>query len=90
MGYLVPSAKVIPGELDRDTPVSIHIQLRELFRNYVTGTESQQQLPSERDMAERFGVARMTLRHAVEALVEEGLLERIVGIGTFVARPKWT
>lgn len=89
MGYLVPSAKVIPGELDRDSPVSIHIQLRELIRSYVQhGTKAEQQLPSERDMAERFGVARMTLRHAVEALVEEGLLERIVGIGTFVAKPK--
>ncbi|MHA7304048.1 GntR family transcriptional regulator [Arthrobacter sp. TMN-49] len=89
MSYLVPPAKEIPGELDRDSPVSVHIQLRELLRNYVlSANKSGRQLPSERDMAAHFGVARMTLRHAVEALVEEELLERVVGVGTFVARTK--
>ncbi|MEW4353807.1 GntR family transcriptional regulator [Streptococcus pneumoniae] len=42
-------------------------------------------LPSERDLAEHFGVSRMTLRQAVSLLVEEGVLERRVGSGTFVA-----
>lgn len=89
MSYLVPPAKEIPGELDRESPVSVHIQLRELLRNYVlSSNKSGRQLPSERDMAAHFAVARMTLRHAVEALVEEELLERVVGVGTFVARTK--
>lgn len=42
-------------------------------------------LPSERDLAETFGVSRMTLRQAVTLLVEEGVLERRVGSGTYVA-----
>ncbi|EJN93851.1 GntR family transcriptional regulator [Streptococcus ratti] len=42
-------------------------------------------LPSERDLAERFEVSRMTLRQAVTLLVEEGILERRVGSGTYVA-----
>lgn len=89
MGYLVPPATDIPGELERDSTVSVHIQLRELLRDYVLNhSKAGRQLPSERDMAERFGVARMTLRHAVEALVEEEILERVVGVGTFVARAK--
>ncbi|MEO6530192.1 MAG: GntR family transcriptional regulator [Specibacter sp.] len=89
MSYLVPPAKEIPGELDRQSPVSVHIQLRELLRNYVlSSNKSGRQLPSERDMAAHFAVARMTLRHAVQALVEEELLERVVGVGTFVARTK--
>lgn len=89
MGYSVPPAKDIPGELDRDSKVSVHIQLRELLRNYILNhSKAGRQLPSERDLATHFGVARMTLRHAVQALVEEELLERVVGLGTFVARAK--
>lgn len=43
-----------------------------------------QRLPSERDLSEIFQVSRMTLRQAVTLLVEEGILERRVGSGTFV------
>ncbi len=89
MGYMVPPAREIPGELDRNSAVSVHIQLRELLRNYVLHhSKAGRQLPSERDMATHFNVARMTLRQAIEALVEEELLERVVGVGTFVARAK--
>ncbi|SUO89705.1 GntR family transcriptional regulator [Streptococcus uberis] len=42
-------------------------------------------LPSERDLADYFEVSRMTLRQAVTLLVEEGILERRVGSGTYVA-----
>lgn len=42
-------------------------------------------LPSERDLAEEFAVSRMTLRQAVSLLVDEGVLERRVGSGTYVA-----
>ncbi|MEW5838596.1 MAG: phosphonate metabolism transcriptional regulator PhnF [Pseudomonadota bacterium] len=41
-------------------------------------------LPAEPDLAERFGVNRHTLRHAVDVLIETGLLERRHGRGTFV------
>ncbi|EHI69425.1 GntR family transcriptional regulator [Streptococcus ictaluri] len=42
-------------------------------------------LPSERDLADHFEVSRMTLRQSVTLLVEEGILERRVGSGTYVA-----
>lgn len=45
-------------------------------------------LPSERELSSQFGVSRMTVRQAVDALVVEGLLERVHGRGMFVARPK--
>ena len=89
MGFLVPPARDISGSLERASVVSVHIQLRELLRVYITrDSRAGAQLPSERDMAEHFGVARMTVRHAIEALVDEELLERVVGVGTFVAHQK--
>lgn len=44
-----------------------------------------QRLPSERDLADDFEVSRMTLRQAITLLVEEGILARKVGSGTYVA-----
>lgn len=44
-----------------------------------------QRLPSERDLADDFGVSRMTLRQAINLLTEEGILDRRVGSGTYVA-----
>jgi GntR family transcriptional regulator len=47
-------------------------------------------LPAERELAERFGVSRMTLRQALGALEQRGRLSRRKGRhgGTFVAEPK--
>jgi GntR family transcriptional regulator len=45
-------------------------------------------IPSERELSTDFGVSRMTLRQAIQTLVDEGILERRVGSGTFVANQK--
>ncbi|WP_058235828.1 GntR family transcriptional regulator [Devriesea agamarum] len=45
-------------------------------------------IPSERSLCERFEVSRMTVRQAVDAMVNEGLLVRVQGKGTFVAQPR--
>lgn len=45
-------------------------------------------LPSERDLAICFKVSRMTLRQAVQTLADEGVLERKIGSGTYVAAKK--
>jgi GntR family transcriptional regulator len=42
-------------------------------------------LPAESELCERFGVSRITSRKAIDLLVQEGLLKRIQGKGTYVS-----
>jgi GntR family transcriptional regulator len=66
--------------------VPIYLQLREIVRSkieegeYLPGTA----IPSENKLAETFGINRLTVRNAVEALVNEGILHRVQGKGVFV------
>src|ERR1044071_7936099 len=45
-------------------------------------------MPTERELVERFGVAHMTVRHAIDGLVRDGLVVRRRGSGTFVVRTR--
>jgi GntR family transcriptional regulator len=65
-----------------------HVAVREYVRSLVEDAVAGDPAPSERELVQRFGVARMTVRQAMDALVAEGLLERSPGRGTFVARPR--
>jgi LacI family transcriptional regulator len=59
-----------------------HLILAEIDRGaFLRGAK----LPSERELAERFGTSRTTVRQAIEFLVEAGTLVRSSGKGTFVA-----
>jgi len=56
--------------------------LREALRNQVL--KPNEALPPERDLAADLSVSRITLRKALDKLVDEGLLTRRQGAGTFV------
>jgi DNA-binding GntR family transcriptional regulator len=45
-----------------------------------------QRLPSERDMGEQYGVAYQTIRRAMRELRERGLVESVLGKGTFITK----
>lgn len=74
--------------LDQHGPVTKHQQLREILLDFIHGLEPEAPIPSEREIAVKYGVARMTVRQAVESLVADGRLFKVAGKGTFVARPK--
>ena len=61
--------------------MEIRTELSKVLNEYCPG----QKIPSERVLSERFGVARMTLRHAIEVLILEGKLERRPGSGTYIS-----
>lgn len=62
--------------------------IREAMRDRIAGLAVGDALPPERQLSEEFGVARMTLRRAIDELVREGYLVRRHGSGTYVAEPK--
>ena len=71
-----------------DSPVYIKIH-NQLKRDIESGIwKVGDRIPSERALSVQFQVSRMTLRQALQTLVEEGILERRVAAGTFVARQK--
>ena len=43
-------------------------------------------LPSEAELTQHFAVSRMTVNRALRELLQEGLIERLQGVGTFVAQ----
>ncbi|MFU0792022.1 MAG: GntR family transcriptional regulator [Virgibacillus proomii] len=45
-------------------------------------------LPAEPDLQKQFNVSRITVRHAVQLLVDEGYVQRIHGVGTIVLSQK--
>ncbi|MHC1481349.1 histidine utilization repressor [Frateuria aurantia] len=46
-------------------------------------------VPSENELSREFKVARMTVNRALRELTAEQVLERVQGLGTYVARPKY-
>lgn len=77
-----------PRDADRvtDGPEPKHAQLREILRRVIERELTPgSPIPSERELAQRYGVSRLTVRSAISRLVYEGLLTRVRGKGTFTA-----
>lgn len=63
----------------------LYIQIKNQLMEMIEPLEEHSVIMSERDLAGRFSASRMTVRKAVDALVEEGYLYRDSNRGTFVA-----
>ena len=62
-------------------------EIEQALRGRIAALRPGQRLPSDADLCAEFGVSRMTARHAMAQLAEEGLVRRDPGRGTFVAEP---
>lgn len=61
----------------------------ELKKEIINGTfPIGETFPSEPELQNRFGASRITVRHSVQMLVDDGYLQRIVGVGTVVISQK--
>lgn len=79
-------AHALPGRLVGSRPKGQ--QLRQLLDELIAELGPGAMLPSERMLADRYGVARMTARKELDQLVAEGQAYRVPGRGTFVAEPR--
>ena len=65
--------------------VPLYRQVQNGIENLIRTGSSKKPLPlTDAQLAERFGVSRITVRRAVDELVDAGVLYRLQGVGTFV------
>lgn len=76
--------------MERGIPLPLYYRIKQDLLNAMEAGQLQpgDRLPSERELTEHYGVSRMTVRHAIGHLVQEGLVRRVQGKGSFVAPAK--
>jgi GntR family transcriptional regulator len=76
----VPATPVDPYARDHS-----YVQVADDIARRIAAGEITRKVPAERALAEEYGVAYTTVRHAMRILRERGLIVTIHGRGTFVA-----
>lgn len=80
----------LPRQQPVDSQSPLYLQVEATLKEMIEGRDFSpgDQIPSERELSEQMGVSRMTVRRAVENLIDRGLLERRSTSGTFVRMPR--
>jgi len=77
------------AELRREDPRALHEQLSAQLRAaFLSAYPPGQQIPTEEAICQAYNLSRVTVRHAIQTLVDQGLLIRRQGKGTFLAPPR--
>lgn len=65
-----------------------YLQIKDTIKASISNQEPNTPISSEREIANQYDVSRMTVRRAIEELVQDGYLYRDKNVGTFVADRK--
>lgn len=76
--------------LNPNSPVPLYYQLQEIIVDSISSGSWRigSMIPSENQICEMYNVSRNTAKRALDELVNEGILVRKQGVGTFVSEPK--
>lgn len=76
--------------IDKNSPIPVYYQLKQDIKEKIQQGvwKVGECIASEREITESYAVSRMTVRQALGELVQEGILKREKGKGTFVCEPK--
>ena len=77
-------------KVDKDSPVPLYYQIKNIISEMIENEEltADEVVPTQRELCEYHGISRMTANKAIASLVNEGLLYRERGKGTFVVKKK--
>jgi len=77
-----------PASIDRESYLPAYVQLATILRHRIASGEFRpgDQLPSESQLCERYGVSPMTVRRVINRLADQGIVDTVQGLGTF-AKP---
>jgi GntR family transcriptional regulator len=71
-------------------PIPLYRQLKDTLHQQIEqgSFKPDHLIPSERNLCDQYRISRITVRQALSEMINEGILYRKQGKGTFVARPK--
>lgn len=87
MSAIDEALKSMADAVDSSSRLPLHVQVRRLIREKALDgalVDAEGRLKTEAELGEIFGVSRITIRNAIQPLVEEGLFSRTRGKGTFL------
>lgn len=75
-----------PVTVDPDAATPLYQQVADILRARIERGEITTRLPSLKTITQEYGVSHVTAEHAMGLLRDAGLVETVVGRGTFVVR----
>ncbi len=75
-------------DLTKTEGIPLYVKIREAFRSEIAqgNLKPGDKILSEDELAAKYGASRMTVRQGIMDLIDEGILYRRHGVGTFVAQ----